>query len=207
VPRKMPDALTWDYLVRPDPVAWLAACDWVEEHWPDGPKKEAFLARWRWLGAYFAAAVEQAERCRSRTAYFGQHVGVALASFDTFWTRHRESATVSATCGACRCEVYAPCPCPLTPGRRLHYGVVRLLTFLRGHRCVTVETTITALMLAVINSGTWGQPPADLEQVVAKWNPAQRQEAYHWAMCEHLSAGDNPVRRHPRPTFLPIHWR
>lgn len=36
---------------------------------------------------------------------------------------------------------------------------------------------------------------------IAKWTVNELRLAYDWAMREHFSASDNPVRRRPRPHF------
>ena len=41
------------------------------------------------------------------------------------------------------------------------------------------------------------------EDEVAAWTPTMRMQAEQWAGLEHLSASDNPVRRAPKPEFLP----
>jgi len=33
------------------------------------------------------------------------------------------------------------------------------------------------------------------------WSELEKLQAYDWAMREHLSASDNPVRRRPKPDF------
>ena len=38
---------------------------------------------------------------------------------------------------------------------------------------------------------------------VATWDLRKRVEAVIYAATEHLSAADNPIQRHPRPTWLP----
>ena len=43
---------------------------------------------------------------------------------------------------------------------------------------------------------------ATSEQVAA-WDLRRRVEAVVYAATEHLSASDNPVQRHPRPSWLP----
>lgn len=43
---------------------------------------------------------------------------------------------------------------------------------------------------------------ATLEQVI-DWDLRKRVEAVIYASTEHLSASDNPIQRHPRPTWLP----
>ena len=44
-------------------------------------------------------------------------------------------------------------------------------------------------------------------EVVADWDLQRRVEVSVYAAYEHLSASDNPVRRHPRPAWLPEPWR
>lgn len=38
---------------------------------------------------------------------------------------------------------------------------------------------------------------------VASWNLRKRVEAVIYAATEHLRASDNPIQRHPRPSWLP----
>ena len=40
-------------------------------------------------------------------------------------------------------------------------------------------------------------------ETVGDWTQQQRWEATKWAAAEHLGASDNPVKRLPRPSFLP----
>ena len=40
-----------------------------------------------------------------------------------------------------------------------------------------------------------------------KWTVRQCVEAYIFAVYEYANASDNPVRRHPRPGWLPEPWR
>lgn len=39
------------------------------------------------------------------------------------------------------------------------------------------------------------------ESAIHAWTFHEKLLAYDWAMREHLSASDNPVRRRPRPSF------
>jgi hypothetical protein len=44
--------------------------------------------------------------------------------------------------------------------------------------------------------------------VVAEWSARQRVEALIWAATEYARAGDNPVQRHPRPTWITVQpWK
>lgn len=42
---------------------------------------------------------------------------------------------------------------------------------------------------------------------VADWPLRKRVEAQVYAATEHARAGDNPVRRHPKPRWLPRPWQ
>jgi hypothetical protein len=39
-------------------------------------------------------------------------------------------------------------------------------------------------------------------EAIKTWTPNEMSLAYDWAIREHLAAGDNPVRRRPRPSFI-----
>lgn len=41
-------------------------------------------------------------------------------------------------------------------------------------------------------------------KVISEWCLLWRVQAEVWAVCEHVSASDNPVLRHPRPGFLSL---
>jgi hypothetical protein len=43
--------------------------------------------------------------------------------------------------------------------------------------------------------------------VVESWCLLWRVEAEVWAVVEHARASDNPIRRHPRPNWLPEPWK
>lgn len=44
-------------------------------------------------------------------------------------------------------------------------------------------------------------------EVVEGWPLEKRVEAEVWACREHAVASDNPLRRHPRPEWLPEPWQ
>lgn len=43
-------------------------------------------------------------------------------------------------------------------------------------------------------------------ETIANWPLRKRVEAAVYAATEHARAGDNPVRRHPKPRWLPKPW-
>jgi hypothetical protein len=44
------------------------------------------------------------------------------------------------------------------------------------------------------------------DDAVKRWTMRERIEAVIWAQTEHLRASDNPIQRHPRPSWLPEPW-
>jgi hypothetical protein len=44
------------------------------------------------------------------------------------------------------------------------------------------------------------------EEAIKRWGVRKRVEAQVHASNEHLRASDNPIRRHPRPSWMPDPW-
>lgn len=44
-------------------------------------------------------------------------------------------------------------------------------------------------------------------ETIERWTLQKRVEVEVWACREHLVASDNPLRRHPRPSWLPEPWK
>lgn len=59
--RGLPEALIWNYLAQPDPLAWLAAADWAEENQPEGWDRWRFCRKWRWRGTLFTPLYQAAK--------------------------------------------------------------------------------------------------------------------------------------------------
>ncbi len=66
------------------------------------------------------------------------------------------------------------------------------------------ERTVSALLRTdVCMTGTLNQDIASVEAAVAGWDEGQREQAFLWAMTEHLRAGDNDeVPAVPCPPFV-----
>lgn len=66
---------------------------------------------------------------------------------------------------------------------------------------LTPEVVSGALTLAACPDGK-ARDAGDKGQRLKGWTRAQLQEAYDWAMREHLGAADNPVKRRPCPELV-----
>lgn len=94
--RKMPDALIWDYVVRPDPTAWHAACDWVLENEEPGRRQDVFVCLWRWRATHFTSLSLLVEQLKQ--ASVGEVRGINLGSVSISFSRRRNSIRFAACC-------------------------------------------------------------------------------------------------------------